>query len=153
MTKATTTSTVSRRGMLVGTTAALLGAVSLASCPNAAAGEGQDSALLMACAEFHRTQAELDHWYATGWELEPADKRGEAYRLWKAENDRFFWANRDAFEVARDMPAKTQAGIVAKSKVLAAHLRDVMKDDDATDDETFAYSLAQNVAQIAGGVA
>ena len=158
MTKATSTSTPSRRGMLVGTTAALLGAVSLASGRPAGADEAQDSALLILCAEFHRPQAELDHWYKTGFELEPVDKEGDAYRLWNAENDRFLFANEGVFATIMDMAAKTQAGIIAKSKVLAEYMDRVVVDLDgsmtgASSCEAFAFKLVHNTVQIAGGVA
>jgi len=126
MPEATSTSTRSRRGMLAGITTALLSVVSFVSGRSAAAGESQDSDLLILCEEFYRTQAELDHWHATGFRLEPLTRETEAYRLWEAEDDRFFWANHDAFEAVRDMSAKTQAGIVAKSKVLVEQMgRDV----------------------------
>src|SRR6202041_266032 len=118
MTEATSTSTRSRRGILAGTTAALLGIVSFVSGRSAVAGESQDSVLLILCAEFHRAQADLDRWHATGFGLEPLDRETEAYRLWAAEDDRFFWAHYDAFQEVCDMPARTQAGLVAKSKVL-----------------------------------
>jgi hypothetical protein len=158
MTKATSTSTSPRRGMLAGTAAALLGAVSLASGRSAAAGESQDSELRILCAEFHRTQAELDRWHATGFRLEPLGRKTEAYRLWEAENARFFWANHDAFEAVRDMPAKTQAGIIAKSKVLAEQMDRVMVKLDgsmcgASNYEIFAYKLVQNTMRIGGGAA
>ena len=144
--------------MLAGTAAALLGAVSLASGWSAATGESQDSELLILCAEFHRTQAELDPWHATGFGLEPLARKTEAYRLWEAENARFFWANHDAFEEVRDMPAKTQAGIIAKSKVLAEQMDSVMVKLDgsmrgASNYEIFAYKLVQNTMRIGGGAA
>jgi hypothetical protein len=159
MTKATTTSTWSRRGMLAGTTAALLSVVSfVARRSSATAGESQDSELLILCEEFYRTQAELDHWHATGFRLEPLTRETEAYRLWEAEDDRVFWANHDAFETVRDMPAKTQAGIVAKSKVLAEQMDRIVVSVDgnmhgASNWEVFAYKLAKNTVQIGGGAA
>src|ERR1700722_17798829 len=143
MTKATTKSTPSRRGVLAGTTAALLGAVSLASARPTATDEGQDSALLMACAEFHRTHADLQEWYATGAKLEPFPRETEAHRLWKAEDNRFFYANFHAFEAVDDMPAKTHAGVIAKLKVLSEYMRDQVKDGSATIEETFAYTVDQ----------
>jgi hypothetical protein len=55
------------------------------------------------------------------------------------------------------MPAKTQAGIVAKSKVLAVHLNRVAVNLDGSmtgaEDYTVFSKLAQEVVQIAGGVA
>ena len=156
MAEVTSTSTRSRRRMLAGTTAALLSVVAFAS--GRSAGESQDSDLLILCAEYHRTLAELEHWHATGFGLEPLARETEAYRLWEAENDRFFWANHDAFEEVRDMPAKTQAGIVAKSKVLAEQMdRVVVKLDGsmrgASNYEIFAYKLVQNTMRIGGGTA
>src|ERR1700733_10508328 len=71
MAEATSTSTRSRRGILAGTTAAFLGVVSFISGRSAVAGADADSELLILCAEFHRTQAELDNWHATGFRLEP----------------------------------------------------------------------------------
>ena len=158
MPEATSTSTRSRRGMLAGITTALLSVVSFVSGRSAAAGESQDSDLLILCEEFYRTQAELDHWHATGFRLEPLTRETEAYRLWEAEDDRFFWANHDAFEAVRDMSAKTQAGIVAKSKVLVEQMgRIVVSLDDsmpgASTYEIFAYKLAKNTVQIGGRAA
>jgi hypothetical protein len=158
MTKATTTSTASRRGMLVGTTAALMGAVSLASARPAVTGEGQDSALLMACAEFHRTHADLQQWYATGWEVEPPFRESEAHRLWQDQDDRFYNANVDSFAAVEEIPAKTPAGVAAKAKVLAEYMSCAVVNLDgsmtgATTSEVFAYILAQEAAQIVGGVA
>jgi hypothetical protein len=143
--------------MLAGTTAALLGVVSFVSGRSSVAvGESQDSDLLILCAEYHRTLAELDHWHATGFRLEPLTPGTEAYRLWAAEDDRFFWANHNAFEMIRDMPAMTQAGIVAKSKVLAEQMDGIVVSVDgsmpgASNFEIFAYRLAQNTVQIGGG--
>jgi hypothetical protein len=157
MTEATTTSTPSRRGMLAGTTAALLGVVTFVSGrSSAAAGESQDRELLILCAEYHRTLAELDHWHATGFRREPLARETEAYRLWAAEDDRVFWANHYAFEAVRDTPATTQAGIAAKSKVLAEQMdRIVVSLDDsmrgASTYEIFAYKLVKNTVQIGGG--
>lgn len=156
MTRDTTTSTSSRRKMLVGTTAALLGAVSLAS--GRPAGESQDSALLMACAEFHRTHADLQQWYATGWEVEPPFRESKAHRLWQDEDDRFYNANVDAFAAVEEIPAKTPAGVAAKAKVLAEYMSRAVVNLDgsmtgATTSEAFAYILAQEAAQIVGGVA
>ena len=56
------------------------------------------------------------------------------------------------------MPAKTLAGIVAKSKVLAVHMDRVVASvdgsmDGAEDHEVFAYKLAQNAALFAGRAA
>ena len=159
MTEVTSTSTPSRRGMLAGTTAALLGVVAVASGGSAAAGESQDSDLLILCAEYHRTQAELDHWHATGYRLEPLTPETEAYRLWKADDDRVFWANHNVFEMISDMPAMTQAGIVAKSKVLAEQMDGIVVSVDgssmpgASNYEIFAYKLAQNMMRIGGGAA
>ena len=158
MTEATSTSTRSRRGILAGTTAALLGIVSFVSGRSAVAGESQDSVLLILCAEFHRAQADLDRWHATGFGLEPLDRETEAYRLWAAEDDRFFWAHYDAFQEVCDMPARTQAGLVAKSKVLVEQVNRVMVSVDgsmhgASHCEIFAYKLAQDAVQIGGGAA
>jgi hypothetical protein len=158
MTKATSTSTASRRGMLAGTTAALLGAVSLASGRPAAASNAQDSALLMACAEFHRTHAELQQWYATGWDLEPPFRETQAHRLWQDEADRFYNANDDALAAVEGIPAKTPAGVAAKAKVLAEYMRRAVVNLDgsmtgATTSEVFAYKLAQEATQLAGGAA
>jgi hypothetical protein len=145
--------------MLAGTTAALLGAVSLASGRSAAADGAQDSALLILCAEFHRTQAVLDEWYATVFELEPHDLNSEAHRLWEVDNKRVYDANYNIFEAISDMPAKTQAGLAAKAKVLTVNMDRVARykdgsfHEDAEDYAVFAYSLAQEAAQIAGGVA
>ena len=144
--------------MLVGTTAALLGAVSLASGRSAAADETRGSELLMACAEFHRTQAELDHWYATGYELEPPNRETEAHRIWQAEYDRYFNANVDAFAAVDDTPATTQAGVAAKSKVLVEYMRRAVVNLDgsmsgASPSEDFAYKLAQEATRLAGGAA
>ena len=144
--------------MLAGTTAALLGVVSFVSGRSVTAGESQDSDLLILCAKYHRTLAELDHWHATGFRLEPLTPETEAYRLWKAEDDRVFWANHNDFEMICDMPAKTQAGIVAKSKVLAEQMdRVVVSLDDsmrgASTFEIFAYKLVKNTVQIGGGAA
>jgi hypothetical protein len=156
MAEATSTSTPSRRGMLAGTTAALLGVVSFVSGRSVTAGESQDSDLLILCAKYHRTLAELDHWHATGFGLEPIDRETEAYRLWAVEDDRVFWTNHNAFEMICDMPAKTQAGIAAKSKVLAEQMDRVVVSLDgsmcgASNFEIFAYQLAQNMVQIGGG--
>jgi hypothetical protein len=156
MAEVTSTSTPSRRGMLAGTTAALLGVVSFVSGRSVTAGESQDSDLLILCAEYHRTLAELDHWHATGFRREPLARETEAYRLWAAEDDRFFWANHNAFEAVRDMPAKTQAGLVAKSKVFAEQMDGIVVSVDgsmpgASNFEIFAYQLAQNMVQIGGG--
>jgi hypothetical protein len=142
--------------MLAGTTAALLSVVAFASGRSAAAGESRDSDLLILCAEYHRTQAELDHWHATGFRREPLAPETEAYRLWAAEDDRFFWANHNVFEMIRDMPAQTQAGIVAKSKVLAEQMDRVVVSLDgsmpnASNYEIFAYKLVKNTAQIGEG--
>ena len=159
MAEVTSTSTPSRRGMLAGTTAALLGVVSFVSGRSSAVpGESQDRDLLILCAEYHRTLAELDHWHATGFGLEPLARETVAYRLWAVEDDRVFWANHDAFEAVRDMPAKTQAGIVAKSKVLAEQMDRIVVSVDgsmhgASTYEIFAYKLARNTVQIGGGVA
>jgi hypothetical protein len=143
--------------MLAGTTAALLGVVSFVSGRSVTAGESQDSDLLILCAKYHRTLAELDHWHATGFRREPLARETEAYRLWAAEDDRFFWANHNAFEAVRDMPAKTQAGLVAKSKVFAEQMDGIVVSVDgsmpgASNFEIFAYRLAQNTVQIGGGV-
>ena len=156
MAEVTSTLTRSRRGMLAGTTAALLGVVSFVSGRSAAAGVSQDSDLLILCAEYYRTQAELDHWHATGYRLEPLTPETEAYRLWKAEDDRVVWANHNVFEMIRDMPAKTQAGLVAKSKVFAEQMDGIVVSVDgsmpgASNFEIFAYKLAQNTVQIGGG--
>ena len=156
MTEATSTSTRSRRGILAGTTAALLSIVSFVSGRSAAAGESQDSVLLTLCAEFHRAQADLDRWHATGFGLEPLDRETEAYRLWAAEDDRFFWAHYDAFQEVCDMPARTEAGIFAKSKVLVEQMSCLMVSVDgsmhgASHCEIFAYKLAQDFVQIGGG--
>ena len=158
MAEVTSTSTRSRRRMLTGTTAALLSVVAFASGRSAAAGESQDSDLLILCAEYHRTLAELEHWHATGFGLEPLARETEAYRLWAAEDDRFFWANHNVFEMIRDMPAKTQAGLVAKSKVFAEQMDGIVVSVDgsmpgASNFEIFAYKLAQNTVQIGGGAA
>jgi hypothetical protein len=156
MTEATSTSTRSRRGMLAGTAAALLSVVSFVSGRSAAAGESQDSDLLILCAEYHRTLAELEHWHATGFGLEPLTTETEAYKIWKAEDDRVFWANHNVFEMIRDMPAKTQAGLVAKSKVFVEEMDGIVVSVDgsmpgASNFEIFAYQLAQNMVQIGGG--
>jgi hypothetical protein len=156
MAEATSTSTWSRRGMLAGTTAALLSVVSFVAGRSATAGESQDSELLILCEEYYRTQADLDHWHATGFRREPLARETEAYRLWKAEDDRVFWANHNAFEAVRDMPAKTQAGLVAKSKVFAEQMDGIVVSVDgnmpgASNFEIFAYQLAQNMVQIGGG--
>ena len=153
MTKAIITHTPSRRALLGGSSALLAGGAVAATPGASTAAKKPDSELLILCAEFHRTKAELDHWYATGWELEPAPRETEAHQLGKAENDRFFCANDDAFGAVVDMPAKTLAGVAAKSKVLAAAVQHVIKDGDATPYESFAYSLAQEAAKLAGGVA
>jgi hypothetical protein len=159
MVEATSTSTPSRRGLLAGTTAALLGVVTFVSVRSSVAvGESQDSDLLILCAEYHRTLAELDHWHATGYRLEPLTPETEAYRLWKADDDRVFWANHNVFEMIRDMPAMTQAGIVAKSKVLAEQMDGIVVSVDgsmpgASNYEIFAYKLAQNMMRIGGGAA
>jgi hypothetical protein len=143
-----------KRSMLALASAAIIGAYTQ---KEKRADKGDtDSPLLILCSEFHRTQAELDSWYATGFELEPANKEGEAYRLWNAENGRFFYANHDVYTAIIDMPAKTLAGIAAKSKVLAVHMDRVVADregsmDGAAAHEVFAYKLAQNTAQFAGG--
>jgi hypothetical protein len=144
--------------MLAGTTAALLGVVSFVSGRSVTAGESQDSDLLILCAEYHRTLAELDHWHATGFGLEPLTPETEAYRLWKADDDRVFWANHNVFEMISDMPAMTQAGIVAKSKVLAEQMDGIVVSVDgsmpgASNYEIFAYKLAQNMMRIGGGAA
>jgi hypothetical protein len=156
MAEVTSTSTPSRRGMLAGTTAALLSVVAFASGRSTTAGESQDSELLILCEEYYRTQAELDHWHATGFRLEPLTRETEAYRLWKAEDDRVFWANHNSFETIRDMPAKTQAGLVAKSKVFAEQMDGIVVSVDGSmpgvsNFEIFAYKLAQNTVQIGGG--
>jgi hypothetical protein len=158
MAEVTSTLTRSRRGMLAGTTAALLGVVSFVSGRSTTAGESQDSELLFLCEEYYRTQAELDHWHATGYRLEPLTPETEAYRLWKAEDDRVFWANHDVLEMIRDMPATAPAGLVAKSKVFAEQMDRIMVSVDgsmpgASNYEIFAYKLAQNTVQIGGGAA
>jgi hypothetical protein len=56
------------------------------------------------------------------------------------------------------MPAKTQAGIIAKSKVLAEQMDRVMVKLDgsmrgASNYEIFAYKLVQNAMRIGGGAA
>jgi hypothetical protein len=144
--------------LLAGTTAALLGAVSLAAGQTSAAGESQDSALLMACAEFHRTHAELMQWYATGWDLEPPFRGTQAHRLWQDIDDRFYGANVDAFEAVENILAKTPAGVAAKAKVLAEYMSRAVVNLDgsmtgATTSEVFAYKLAQEMARLEGGVA
>ena len=78
----------------------------------------------MACVEFHRTQAELDHWHATGAALEPFPTKTEAHRLRQAEDDRFYCANLAAFEAVDEMPAKLHAGVIAKLKVFASMFMD-----------------------------
>jgi hypothetical protein len=158
MAEATSTSTRSRRGILAGTTGALLGVVSFVSGRSAVAGAGADSELLIRCAEFHRTQAELDNWHATGFGLEPLARDTEAYRLWEAEDDRFFWANYNAFEAVRDLPAKTQVGIIAKCKVLSDQMDRLLGGLEgdmcgASNCEVFAYHLVRNIVQIGEGAA
>jgi hypothetical protein len=88
----------------------------------------------------------------------PSPSEVEAHRLWQAENDRFFDTNYKVFAAIIDMPAKTLAGIVAKSKVLAVHMDRAVGNrdgsmDGAEDHEVFAYKLAQNAAQFAGRAA
>jgi hypothetical protein len=66
MTKAIVTHTPSRRALLGGISALLDGAA-VAAAPGASmAAQKPDAELLTLCSEFHRTQAELDHWSATG---------------------------------------------------------------------------------------
>ena len=158
MAEATSTSTRSRRGILAGTTAAFLGVVSFISGRSAVAGADADSELLILCAEFHRTQAELDNWHATGFGLEPLAHDTEEYRLWEVEDDRFFWANHNAFEAVRDLPARTQAGIIAKCKVLADQMDRLLGGLEgdvcgASNCEVFAYKLIRNMMQIGEGAA
>jgi hypothetical protein len=153
-TKAISPQTPSRRALLGGTVALLAG-VAVAHTPAAseAGGGNPDAELIRLCAAFHHTQAELQRWHATGWEQEPSPRETEAHRLWKVEDERFFYANDDAFAAVVDMPAKTSTGLVAKSKVLAVAMRHVIEDGDATPYESFAYKLAQEAAQITGEVA
>ena len=87
------------------------------------------------------------------------DFSGEAHRLWEADNRRVYDANSNVFEAIIETPAKTQAGLAAKAKVLTANMDRVDRykggsfHEDAEDYAVFAYSLAQDAAQLSGGVA
>ena len=123
-----------------------------------ARGNEQDAELLILCAEYRRALADLDEWVAVGFGLEPSGKRGEAYRIWKAEDDRFFNAERDLFRTINALPATTPHGLAAKGAVLAGYIKRHVADAngslaDEGDHVAFSYTMAQNAVQIAGGVA
>ena len=105
----------SRREMLAGT-CTFLTAVAVASGQSAAEAPPSDSELLALCAQYERTEAELDHFYENF--IEPTPDSTAAYEFWKTEQTRLFQENIDAFDLVLARPAETIAGLAAKSNVL-----------------------------------
>ena len=152
MIKAATTSTPSRRTMLAGTSSALLGGIAILSGQSAACEPSQDSELLVLCVQYERAEAELDKFYESTIEPDPARKAG--YDLWNAALDRLHYENMAAFDLVLAHPAETIEGLAAKSKVLTVnidrteptHGSEITISDKRLE---MAYALAHNTMKLA----
>ena len=135
----------SRRGLLAGSTAALLAGAAFVTAARAApvasaVATGDDAELLALCAAFDTLESSVHALYYGSEALPEGDVRDEAM-------DRIQDDQRPLVERIRTIPATTPAGIRAKSQSLVTFAPDLLNPRDATFDEALIASLLADLTR------